>query len=145
VLAATGETDNIRLRHAEYLVALATRANLHTEDEGPMRHDLVIPETNNIRAALEWAIATDRQELGLRLVAALENWWVTTDPPESVLWIERLRALSSDVPPALSVLVYRCLGNAATVLRDRAGEEWYAKSLAAARAIGDERQAASVL
>jgi predicted ATPase/class 3 adenylate cyclase len=144
-LDESGYGDDVRLRHAEHLVALARSANLHTEDEGPMRHELLTPERDNIRTALDWTIETDRKELGLRLAVALENWWITTDASESVRWFERLLALPDDIPAALLAGAMRSLGNAATVLDDPAGEHFFAESLELARTAGDERFVASVL
>ena len=47
--------------------------------EGADRHELVLPERHNVRAALDWAADAD-PELGLRLAVALENFWVTRGP-----------------------------------------------------------------
>lgn len=139
------DEDAVRLRHAEYLIALAQRANLNTEDDGPMRHDLVIPERDNILATLEWTVATGRKELGLRLAFKLENWWVTSEATESVRWFERLLALPGSIPPAVRAGALRSLGNAATLADDPAGERFLAESLEAARAAGDEAFVASIL
>ena len=144
-LAASGEEVDVRERQLAYLTELGLSANLHTEDDGPMRHELVIPERDNIRGALRWAIDTGRKVEGLRLVSALENWWVTSDPGESVQWLEQLFALDGDAPAEVLQIAYRCRGNAATVLGDPAGEEWYSKSLDAARSTGDDRHIASVV
>ena len=144
-LEASGDAEDARLRHAEYLVALGNSACLHTEADGPMRHELVIPERDNIRAALQWASDTGRQELGLRLAIALENWWVTTDADESVRWIESLLAPEPELPPLVRAGALRCLGNAATLASDPSGEALYAESLDFARSVDDERFVASVL
>jgi len=67
-----------------FFLELAQRANLNEEADGAMLHSLVIPEHNNIRAALEWTTATKRGELGLRLATNPENqdplWSRTIDP-----------------------------------------------------------------
>jgi short-subunit dehydrogenase len=49
----------------------------------------VLPERDNIRAAIEWSTEND-VELGLRLTLALENFWVTHDANEGR---RRFRAL----------------------------------------------------
>src|SRR4029079_4829980 len=46
-LEAQGGAEEMRERHAEFFLALAQRANLNEEAEGPMQHSLVIPEQNN--------------------------------------------------------------------------------------------------
>ena len=85
-LAAEGEADAARRRHAEHYLAVARSANLDAEAEGQQRHDLVIPERDNMRAALTWALETDERELGLELVVALENYWATSSPQEGIDW-----------------------------------------------------------
>ncbi|MBW8741317.1 MAG: hypothetical protein JF623_01520 [Acidobacteria bacterium] len=143
-LAANAEEATVRERHLRFLTQLARAAKLHTEDTGPMRHDLVNPERNNIRAALHWAVMADRQEEGLALAIALENNWVTTDPREGAAWINALLELG---PPGDEQLMksLRCLGNSATVAGDRAGLEFYERALAIARARGAPDQIASLL
>ena len=77
-LQATGELDGLRRKHAERYLELVevaepelTRANqalwLHRLDE----------ESDNIRAALSWAIGAGEVELGLRLAGALVPFWST--------------------------------------------------------------------
>ncbi len=146
-LEASGEADEVRLRHAEFFTALAQRTNLNMEADGPMRHGLVIPERNNIRAALEWTVATGHDELGLRLAIALENYWVTAaDPLEGKRWIEALLSLSVSTAPELHALAIRCLGNCAVMaVGPAAGIELYEQSLAEFRALGDDLRIAIAL
>ncbi len=144
-LAQNGEEEKVRLAHAEFFAAVAESANLHTESEGPMRHDLVRPELNNVRAALEWTIASHRQNLGLHLAVELENFWVTADPAEAARWIETLLSLAPDPDPELHAMALQCLGNSATVVGDPAGERFYEQSLAKWRALGHDGAIASVL
>ncbi len=89
-LAAAGEDDALRRRHAEHYLAVARSANLAAEAEGPQRHDLVIPERDNMRAALGWALESGEHELGLELVVALENYWATSLPAEGHEWVATL-------------------------------------------------------
>ena len=53
-------SEEIGEHHADFFLELAQRANLNEEADGVMLHSLVIPEHNNIRAALEWATAMKR-------------------------------------------------------------------------------------
>ena len=86
-LAAAGEEVDLRRRHAEHYLAVARSANLAADFEGPQRHDLVIPERDNLRAALGWAVESGERELGLELVVALENYWATSLPAEGHEWV----------------------------------------------------------
>jgi predicted ATPase len=142
-LEAAGELDEISRTHAEFFTELAQRANLNIESDGPMRHDLVIPERNNIRAALEWTFAAGKAELGLRLAVALENFWVTSDPLEGRRWLERLLASAPGVSPWLHAFAVRCLGNCAAITGDRERAiELYEQSLAEFRECDDELKVA---
>jgi predicted ATPase len=141
-LEAQGEADEIRERHAEFFLELAQRANLNEEADGAMLHSLVIPEQNNIRAALEWTSAKKRGELGLRLAIALENFWVTTDPVEGRRWIEGLLPSGPSPPSTIHALALRCLGNCATIAGMGDGELLYEQSLAEFRELGDELRTA---
>jgi predicted ATPase len=142
-LEAGGEGDEIR-RHLEFLTELAERANLTIEADGPMRHDLVIPERNNIRAALEWALSSGEAETGLRLAVILENFWVSAaDPVEGSRWIKELLSRAEEPEPSLHALAFQCLGNCAIRSGDREGGiAFYEQSLAEFRALGDELRAA---
>ena len=112
-LEAQGEREEIRERHAEFFLALAQRANLNEESEGPMRHSLVIPEHNNVRAALEWATARcNGASSGSRLAIALENFWVTTDPVEGRRWIEGLLPSGPSPPSTIQLLPSGASGTA---------------------------------
>jgi predicted ATPase/class 3 adenylate cyclase len=137
-LAESGEGDEIRRRHAEFFLELGQSANLNIEAEGPMRHQLVITDVNNLRAALDWTIASGEAELGLRLAVALENFWVTSDPGEGRRWLEALLALGGNVPPDLHALAIRCLGNCSHTVGLEEGLALYEQALAEFRALGDE-------
>jgi class 3 adenylate cyclase len=74
-LERSGEAEEVRRRHVEFFLGLAESANLTTEalelGEG-QRQELVLPEEDNLRAALDHATRTD-PELGLRLAVASSN------------------------------------------------------------------------
>jgi len=144
-LAGKGELDEIRRRHAEFFVGLAERAHLTIEADGPMQHRLVIPEHNNVRAALAWTIESGNGELGLQLATALENFWMTSDPFEARHWLEALLPLAPAPPSHLHAFALRCLGNCAAIDLSDDAEELYDESLREYRALGDERRAAVLL
>ncbi len=142
-LEASGETEEIWGRHVQFFTELAERAGLNIEAEGPMRHELVIPERNNIRAALDRAVGTSEVEAGLRLACALENFWMTSDPVEGGHWVEALLARGEVSSTWLHALALRCLGNSAAVSNSAASAvELYRESLAEFRQCGDELRVA---
>jgi predicted ATPase len=141
----SGDAEGVRLRHVEFFTELAKSANLNMEAEGPMRHDLVLPEHDNFRVALQWAIASGRIELALGLAVALENIWVTRDPSEGSRLFERLVPLAEDVDPRLHALALRCYGNCLAYVDNALAQRLYEQSLSEFRALGDDQSAAIVL
>lgn len=133
------------LGHAEFVAELAERVNLHTGSVGLMRYDLVQLELNNIRSALAWTIETRRQELGLRIAAHLETYWVATDADEGARWIEALLALGAVADPAQHALALQCLGNAAGIEGDRAGERLHQEAISIWRELARDGEVASLL
>ena len=139
LLEVSGEGDTFRSRLVDRLTVLARSANLVVEASGPMRHDLVVPEGGNIRAALEWTVEQGLGERGLGLALALENYWVSAgDADEGARWVRSLLALGPS-DPELSALAVRALGNCAAI-QGRRGEAvaLYEQSTEAFRELGDE-------
>ena len=84
------KTVQLRRKHAEHYLAVALSAGLAPDVEGQMRHDLVIPERDNMRAALAWACDNAEWDLGLELFVALENYWATNAAHEGSEWAQTL-------------------------------------------------------
>jgi predicted ATPase/class 3 adenylate cyclase/Tfp pilus assembly protein PilF len=73
-LEAKGEGENIRLRHANFFLALAEQAEASAEQVEWM--DRMEREHDNLRAALEWSkAAKETGELCVRLAGALGHFW----------------------------------------------------------------------
>jgi predicted ATPase/DNA-binding SARP family transcriptional activator len=145
-LDALDEAEAIRRRHAEDVLRIAESANLNIEAEGEMRHELVIPERDNIRAALDWALAAGEYELGLRIAAALENYWLTSSPVEGKLTVGALLEQARDVPGELRARALRAQGSAAVGFGEyEEGQRLLEASLAEYRRLGDERGMGIVL
>jgi tetratricopeptide (TPR) repeat protein len=107
--------------------------------------DLMIPEHDNLRAALEWASVAD-PELALRLAVGLEMFWTIRSPEEGVQWLTRLLEHSDDLPLDLRAPAFRVLGSTANPAgEDALAEDAYAKSLALFRELNDRRGIATLL
>jgi predicted ATPase len=89
-LAASGQADAVRRRHAEFFLELALSAGLYIEAEIEQRHDLVLADQDNLRAAVDWAAAVGETQFALELMVAMENFWVSTSPAEAARRFERL-------------------------------------------------------
>jgi predicted ATPase/DNA-binding CsgD family transcriptional regulator/transcriptional regulator with XRE-family HTH domain len=107
-LAASGEEDVIRRRHAEFYCRLAESAIPHYD--GPELWDYnarIHRDRDNCRAAMAWTLDHDAAETGLRLAGALWRTWFdqfADDQPwtegiaEGQIWIERMLARSDHLP-----------------------------------------------
>ncbi len=145
-LEQANEKEEVGRRHAEFMLALAESANLSADTEEAQHHDLVIPEQDNARAAIEWAFCFEEVELALRLAVALENFWVTRNPFESIRWFDRLLELESEVEPLLRARARRAYGGCCMIAGDhRRAEHLYDASLTGFRAAGDKRGTAILL
>ena len=75
-LAAESDADDVRRRHAEYFLDLATNAEdeLRGPEQGRWLHRLEL-EHDNFRAALSWSLGGADPSLGLALAAVLAQFW----------------------------------------------------------------------
>jgi len=140
LFAARGEEES-RRRHAEYFLALAESANLGLDSigRGPQRHDLVMPDADNVRAAIEWATTAD-PVLGLRIAIAVENMWILDDPTEGIRRLRPLLDAAGDADPVLLARGWRDYGGALDMTGDLdGGERAYLRSRELFVEAGDER------
>jgi predicted ATPase/class 3 adenylate cyclase len=75
-LASSGQLEELRQRHAERFLGLAVAAEhaLEGPDQASWFERLEL-ELDNIRAALDWFLASAQVEDALRAVAAMERFW----------------------------------------------------------------------
>src|SRR5437667_108865 len=146
-LTASGELERTRLAHARYFLALAEQAE--PELDGPNQAMWVArleQEHDNLRAALEWALekvtdetAAERREIGMRLSAALKEFWLILGHyREARTFLERALALSEGTSPAWRARVLRAIASVADCQGDIDRIEVVAKlSLALSRELED--------
>jgi predicted ATPase/class 3 adenylate cyclase len=113
-LDESGEAEVVRRAHAEWCLKQAEASGLSLESAGkrPQRHDLVLAEQDNIRAALDWTVGSD-PELGLRIATAVENFWITNDPAEGMRRFQVLLERADGVDLLLRARALRDLGGSA--------------------------------
>jgi predicted ATPase len=145
-LADDPELASLRRAHAEHYLRLAESAELRdVESGGEERMDLMIPEHENLRAALRWTAESD-YELAVRLAVALEQFWTLRGPEEGVRWLSDLLRRADELPLELRANAFRVLGSAANPAgEDALAEDAYAKSLALFRELNDRRGIATLL
>ncbi len=108
-LAAHGEADQVRERHATWMVELAQQAQRGFR--GPEQSRWLRwaeREHDNVRAALAWALEREEVELAVRLAAALSwSWLLHQRWSEGLDWAGRVLALSRPEPTRERALLLR--------------------------------------
>lgn len=141
-----GGADEMRRRHADYFLELAESANMSAEGDYGRRYDVIPPEQDNIRAAIDWALAAGEIELGLRIAVALENFWVINDPFEGFRRFEALLAAAGEIDPVLRARALRCYSGSLFIAgRYEEAQRAIEQSLALFRTAGDEQGVAVLL
>jgi predicted ATPase/DNA-binding SARP family transcriptional activator len=136
-LALDEESEYVRRRHAEHFLKLAESEPASDQAAWLARMDA---ERDNLRAALAWSLDVKEASLGLRLAAALwEFWWVRGYLAEGRGWLEQALAVGRGAAPELRARALHAAGSLAT----RQGDyEWAAalfeQSLALSEELGDQ-------
>ena len=166
-LEESGESEDLRSRHAWYYLALAEREDAQDADPGVRRSRPVAwlrqmeDEHANLRAALSWSLDGDaghpdefagpegrRAELGLRLATALFWFWQTHDyQTEGRSYLERAVSNSRGTTAArLRARAFEAAGGIAGFQGDiGAAKPFLEEGLTLYRQLGDEEGIASVL
>jgi len=125
-------------RHADYYLALADSGNIHVEAEGGENYEIILPDLANFRAVLERALADGDTELGMSMVVALEQYWVSNNPAEGERWFAAFFA-GAELPPALRARALRSRGGALFFSgRFEEGTVYHRQALAIYRELGDD-------
>jgi predicted ATPase len=137
LLEEAHELEEIRQRHFDFYFALAETADTSAEGGYGRRPQILLREQENLRAALDGAVAAGEITAAGELMVMLENFWVTTNPFEGARRFEEL--LSHELPDRLRARALRCFAGSLWLSGEfershRMNEE----SLGLFRALGDE-------
>ncbi len=135
-LQHAGLEADARDRHLGYFLQLAERGA--REIRGPHQvewADRIQEEQNNLRAALEWSVSSQKTEAALRLLGALGwPWEIRGHYREARAWLERVRTLPDvDLYPLLLTRILNHIGR----------YQWTQDEFADARALLEESRAIS--
>ncbi|MDQ5826198.1 MAG: tetratricopeptide repeat protein, partial [Chloroflexota bacterium] len=144
-----GETESIRLLHAEYYLALTERAE--PELRGPQQVswlDRLEQEHDNLRSALRWTLDHGKPEIAARIGGGLWHfWYIRGYLGEGRGWLEEaLEKGGETLPSPIKWLVYHGAGRLATGLSDYSqATALLNEGLAIARELGDPERTARSL
>ena len=137
LLETSDEDAEVRQRHAHHFLELAESAGLSLEPLAEQRYDIAGAEIDNLRAALSWLFEAD-PPVALRLAAALDAFWVVTDPFEGMRWYASLLEKAKDAPAEVRARALLAYGGSANPAGDDAlAHRLYQESHDLYRAIGD--------
>jgi predicted ATPase/class 3 adenylate cyclase len=148
-LAASGEGDETRGRHARYARDLAEEADSHlNRDEQAMWFRRLELEHDNLRAAMDWAERTGDADTAVRIASALWRFWQSRGHlAEGRARLERVLAMpGGQSRDAVRVRGLGGLGGTAYWQGDHSqAEAAYGEALDIARELGDRRLLAGAL
>jgi tetratricopeptide (TPR) repeat protein len=139
-LDAHGEMGMMRRRHAEYVVALAERAEPELRMAPHIRWfrrlDL---EHDNVRAALEWSLGEGDVRLGMRLVGAIWLFWFAYGHHvEGLRWSQRLLAHRDELPESQRASFLIAAGNMMMTSDPAAAQPLFLNALEISRRLGEK-------
>ena len=145
-LDESGETEEIRRRHAAFFLDLAEEAE--PELRGPRQAEWLgrlEVDHDNFRVALSWSLEQGEGELSLRLSGALGEFWHRRGHlDEGRRWLEAALASEGDTPARIKALIYA--GWLAWEQLDYESSETLSEeALALARRLGDSAATANAL
>jgi len=103
-LAASGDADALRERHARWYLALAAGARKGLRGRtGPAWRAQLTAEWENLRAALDWFVDSGDAEAALSLTEGVAwLWFLRNEPHEAVRWLSEALGVPDGVTPARS-------------------------------------------
>ena len=144
-LAASGEADVIRGRHAAWFLELAEASEPFTPggQEQARWLDRLETELPNLRQALGWLEGTGETEAMMRLASALGGFWFwRSRRVEGAAWVERALAAAATTPTVGRAKALRTLAFQGMQQGNTQAPAYAAESVAVWTELGDARGAA---
>ena len=107
-LRTADEYEALARRHCDFFAVLAESAGLTAEQLAGGRYELVNPEADNLRAAIDWAAGAGEYELATSLAVSLEQFWVTNSPHEGARRLATLLDTTTSSRPCCAPARYAC-------------------------------------
>ncbi len=146
-LAASGEGEALRARHARHFLALAESPPAARDAAWGGWLARLERERDNLRAALAWALAAGEAETALRLGSALRAFWrASGTASEGRRWLAQALAGTGTAPAPLRARALRAAAHLAHYQGDYArARALYETQLALCREADDARGVAAAL
>jgi predicted ATPase/DNA-binding CsgD family transcriptional regulator len=146
-LIESNEAEAIRLRHADYFVMLAERAEPELQLAQQRRWFQILErEHDNLRIALDWSLNSGEIAIGLRIAGALRLFWFAYGyHAEGYDWTRRLLNRMGEAPVALYPKFLMSAATMASFVDIDTGTRLYTRAAEAARSAGDQPQLAWAL
>ena len=144
-LDETGERPQLEQRFVEECVRIAEESgNALRANAGDAAMATLDREERNLRAALEWSLAHDAPEYGLRIMGATWPWFEARGRlREGLATVQRLLEHPAPSPPRVRIAALAAAGGSAYWMRDfAAAGKAYEERLALAEESGDPSLAA---
>lgn len=140
-LDTAGENQTVRNRHLDYFLKFAEDARQFAWLD---RHDV---EHDNLHTALEWSLSEGRVEKGLRLAAALDQFWqIRGYVSQGRAWLQSLLSKSGDALASVRAKALHSAGFLSLTVEDiEQGTAFFESSLALYRELRDTSGIASQL
>jgi predicted ATPase/DNA-binding XRE family transcriptional regulator len=141
LLDAAGEAEVTAGAHLDWYAGLAVEARAALTGQAQARWlDRLAQELDNVRSALLWASRHDVAETGLRLGAALHQFWLARGhTSEGLAVLERQLQAGGAVDPAVRAEALRIAGSLARRLgSDELAAARFRESVAIYRELGDD-------
>ena len=124
-LAEQGRSEELGGRHAQWVAALCEEAEAElTGKNQALWLERLESELPNIRAALEWALATGSAGLMLRIASSLGRFWrAHSHVTEARRWLEAALSRSGEIDPDLRAAGLWAAGRQAMAQGDGASAE----------------------
>lgn len=139
-LEESGESDEWKKRHAEFFTRFAERGEMELRGPNQDKWSAALRiDYDNMRAALAWSLQGNKPELGLRLAAALAEFWFYEGPiSDGEKWIGRSLDWIDEVHPTVAARVLNGAGMLAFARGAHPkGSIWNKEALSIARKAGD--------
>lgn len=130
-LAESDEEDRVRERQYQWFLSVAERADLELMQGGKQEYWLnrLDVELDNVRAALDWSLMTERFEAESRLAASLLMFWLHHGFREGRTWLEAALTRRETLPKALLARTFRAAGRLAARQGDFDAAEKYSEAV----------------